>query len=149
MHSVCANNYSTLACFKVLACVKICYNLPYLQVRGRTLKTFAQNFEKLTPPPCLQNVRTGLISPLSVRTHHQFRKILSFFASNSADVRIWRTSPPLSAKSPHWTTHLLPWLRTSFMDGPLYFFFTNFTNINITYFNTFSLYQHLFEFWRT
>jgi len=31
-----------------------------------------------------------------------------FFAPKSADVRIWRTPSPLSAKCPRWRTPLLP-----------------------------------------
>jgi len=54
--------------------------------------------------------------PLSVRTHHKFRKIRDFLPK-SADVRIWRPPSPLFEKCPHWTTPS-PWLR-SFYGRPL------------------------------
>jgi len=54
-------------------------------------------------------------SPLSVRTYHKFRKILSFFALKSADIL---TPSPMSAldKPP-----LLPDCGRLFMDGPQLF----------------------------
>jgi len=82
-------------------------------VRGRPLKMSAQNREKLTLSLSLfpQNVRTGSIpSPLSMRTHHKFRKIPSFRTKN-ADVRILRT--PLVCKISALDSPL-PWRQTSF-----------------------------------
>jgi len=43
---------------------------------------------------------------LSVRTHHKFRRIRSFFAPKSTDVRILRTPPPFSKNGPNWTKPL-------------------------------------------
>jgi len=57
-----------------------------------------------------------LPSPLSVQTHHKFRKMLSFLCKKV------RTSAseelPLTIVRPGQSS-LPPWLRTSYMDGPL------------------------------
>jgi len=88
------------------------------KLRGRPKKTSAQNREKLTPPPLFAKLPHWFKPPLSVRTHHKYRKINSFFASKSADVCIWRIpASPFSAKYPYWTTTPL-WLQTSFMHSP-------------------------------
>jgi len=59
---------------------------------------------------------------LSVRKHHKFRKIRSFFAPERADVRIWRP-PPLSEKCPHWTNPTLPLTADIFYAWPPYWIF--------------------------
>jgi len=77
----------------------------WLLGRGPSIKDVRTKSRKINPSPCLQNVHNGL-TPLSVRTHHKFWKIYSFFATKSADARIWRLDNPL-----------LLWLWTFFMDS--------------------------------
>jgi len=74
--------------------------------------------KKLTPPPLFVNVRTGSI-PLVRANHHKFLKNPMIFAPKSADVHIWRTPPPPLSEMSALDKPPSPWLRTSFMDGPL------------------------------
>jgi len=65
----------------------------WIILRGPSIKDARTKSRKITPSPLAQTP-----PPLSVRTHRKIRKILSFFAPKSADVRFWRTpSSPLSA----------------------------------------------------
>jgi len=63
---------------------------------GSTIKDIRTKPQKIDPLfPCPNNVRTSSTpfpTPFFiVRIHHKFRKIWSFFALKSADVRIWTT----------------------------------------------------------
>jgi len=66
---------------------------------GAVHKTSAQNREKLallsSCPKCLH-----WINPLSMRKHHRFQKIRSFFAPKMKSAS---EEPFLSEKCPHWT----------------------------------------------
>jgi len=56
--------------------------------KGLYIKNVPTKSRKIDPlSSCSQNIRTGSTpSPLSVRTHHKFQNIRSFFAPKSADI---------------------------------------------------------------
>jgi len=71
-----------------------------------SIKDFRTKSRKIDPLSLVRKMSALAQSPpyppfLSVRTHHKFRKKNKFFASKSADVRIWRTPP--KCRRPLWT----------------------------------------------
>jgi len=80
----------------------------------------AQNREKLTPSPIVQKI-SALAQPLLFLVERadtsQISKNRMFFASKSADVRIWRTPSRLCPQNVRTGQLPSPWLRTSFMNS--------------------------------
>jgi len=85
-------------------------------VHKRRPHKIAKNWLLLPPLIRKMSALSQSPTPLSVRTHHIFRKILSFLHQKVRTSATEETS--LSAKCPHWTNSF-PWLRTYFMDSPL------------------------------
>jgi len=57
-------------------------------------------------------------SPLSVRTHHKFRKIPCFLRKKVLAFASEGPPPPLSTKCPHWTNPLSPDCRRLLWTAP-------------------------------
>jgi len=86
IHFILITYFITLYIYNVLV---FCF---FFRLARGLKKTSAQNHQKLTPPPCLQNIRTASNPPLSVRTYHNFRKFVSF-----SQQKLWKSAsePPM------------------------------------------------------
>jgi len=88
-------------------------------VRNRRPHKIAKTWPLL---PCPQDVCIGHTPPpnphpLSVRTHHKFRKIRRFLRQTVRTFAFEESSCPQNVRTGQTPS---PWLRTFFMDGPLF-----------------------------
>jgi len=91
----------------------LCLNHGSFESRPKDVRTKSRKMDSL--PPCPQNVRTGS-TPLSVRTHNKFLKILCILYQR-VRTSAFEKHPHKPPPCPYWTNPL--WLRMSFMDSLL------------------------------
>jgi len=87
---------------------------------GPSIKEISKYKRKVDPSPLSAKCSHWLNRPLSVRTHHKFRKIWSFSHQKVRTCASKEPFPPLSKKCPYGTNPPSPCVRTSFMDSPYY-----------------------------